>query len=80
MHVCMYVCVHVCVHVCVCVFHVCMRVCMQVSRVCVCVCDQSSSWIQKEELVQARDRELAQAQQRLREKVNSVNYIMFHVL
>ena len=30
--------------------------------------------------MQAKDRELAQAQQRLREKVNSVNYIMFHVL
>ena len=29
---------------------------------------------------QQKDRELAQAQQRLREKVNSVNYIMFHVL
>ena len=36
--------------------------------------------MQKDELVQAKDRELAQAQQRLREKVNSVNYIVFHVL
>ena len=30
--------------------------------------------------MQAKDRELVQAQQQLREKVNRVNYIMFHVL
>ena len=50
---------------------------------CACVTkDRPGQEIEKDELVQAKDRELAQAQQRLREKVNSVNYIiiLFHLL
>ena len=31
---------------------------------------------EKDELMQVKDRELARAQQQLRQKVNSVNYIM----
>ena len=52
-------------------------------KVCICTCNVGTDLLHvqlQEEQLQSKDRELAQAQQQLRQKVNSVNYIMCCVL